>query len=80
MPGITLQLQSDSTLLPADILSFINEHKAKSKTLCHGPETLLGVALMKADSWKWVDRRQVGEGTPDYSKPCDPSLTHWFLY
>jgi hypothetical protein len=76
MPGITLQLQSDLTLLPADILSFINEHKAKSKALCHGPETLLGAALMKADCWKWMDRSQVGEGTLDYSKQCDPLLNH----
>src|ERR1700722_9517599 len=62
----------DPMLHPADIFSFINEHRAKSKALCQGPATLLGAALMKEDSWKWVDRRQIGKKTLDYGKECDP--------
>jgi hypothetical protein len=72
MPGFVLPPKSDPVLHPADIFSFINEHRAKSKALCQGPATLLGVALMKEDSWNWVDRRQIGGKTLDYGKECDP--------
>jgi hypothetical protein len=37
--------------IPADIFPLIT-NKGKSKALCQGPATLLGVALMKEDSWK----------------------------
>ena len=72
MPDFVPPSKGDPVLHPADIFSFINEHRAKSKALCQGPATLLGVALMKEDSWKWVDRRQIGGKTLDYGKECDP--------
>jgi hypothetical protein len=72
MPNFVPPSKNDPVLHPADIFSFINEHRAKSKALCQGPAALLGVALMKEDSWKWVDRRQIGGKTLDYGKECDP--------
>jgi hypothetical protein len=72
MPDLVPSSKSDPILHPADIFSFINEHRAKSKALCQGPATLLGAALMKEDSWKWVDRRRIGRKTLDYGKKCDP--------
>jgi hypothetical protein len=71
MPDFVPPSESDPILHPADIFSFINEHRAKSKALYQGSATLLGVALMKEDSWKWVDRRQIGRKTLDYGKECD---------
>jgi hypothetical protein len=72
MPDFVPPPKSDPVLHPADIFSFINEHRAKSNALCQGPAALLGVALMKEDSWKWVDRRQISGKTLDYGKECDP--------
>src|ERR1700761_4266810 len=72
MPDFVPPPKCDPILHPADIFSFINEHRAKSRALCQGPAALLGVALMKEDSWKWVDRRQVCGKTLDYGKECNP--------
>jgi hypothetical protein len=72
MPDLSPPSQVDPILHPADIFSFINAHRAKSKALCQGPATLLGAALMKEDSWKWVEKRQISRRTLDYGKECDP--------
>jgi hypothetical protein len=85
MPDLAPLLKGDPILHPADIFCFIDQHKARSKTLYQGPAALLGAALMKEDSWKWVERRQIGPKTFDYGRECDtlsclliPSLTPVF--
>jgi hypothetical protein len=72
MPNLVPPSKSVPILHPADVFSFINEHRAKSKALCQGPATLLGAALMKEDNWKWVDGRQIGRKALGYGKECDP--------
>jgi hypothetical protein len=72
MPDLAPPSKGDPIIHPADIFSFINEHRAKSKALCQGPATLLGAALMKEDSWTWVDRRQISRNILDCGKECDP--------
>jgi hypothetical protein len=68
MSTSTSPSKNNPTIQAVDIISFISELTARSKALLHFPESLLGAVLMRDESWKRVDNKEVDNMTVNHSQ------------